>query len=69
MRYVNFGSTGLKISEVGFGGIPIIRLGQAEAVEVLRRAYDRGITFTTPPTRTATASKRWASPSRAGATR
>lgn len=45
MRYVNFGSTGLKISEVGFGGIPIIRLGQAEAVEVLRRAYDRGITF------------------------
>lgn len=45
MRYVKFGSTGLDISEIGFGGIPIIRLGKDEAVEVLRRAYDRGITF------------------------
>jgi len=35
----------LKISEVGFGGIPIIRLDMETAVKVLRRAYERGITF------------------------
>lgn len=45
MRYVTFGKTGLTISELGFGGIPIIRLQKDEAVRVLRRAYDRGITF------------------------
>jgi hypothetical protein len=33
------------VSEVGFGCIPIIRLSTAEAVTVLRRAYDRGITL------------------------
>ena len=45
MRYVKLGKTGLKISEVGFGGIPIIRLDTDTAVKVLRRAYDKGITF------------------------
>ena len=39
------GKTGLKVSELGFGGIPILRLTTAEAVRVLRRAYDKGITF------------------------
>ena len=45
MRYVEFGATGLKISELGFGGIPIIRLDTATAVKVLQRACDKGITF------------------------
>lgn len=45
MRYGEFGKTGLTISEVGFGGIPIIRLTRDEAVKVLRHAYNRGITF------------------------
>ena len=45
MRYIMLGKTGLEVSEVGFGGIPIIRLSTAEAVMVLRRAYDRGITL------------------------
>jgi len=45
MRYVILGKTGLKISEVGFGGIPIIRLDVETAVKVLRRAYEQGITF------------------------
>ncbi|MFZ0932573.1 MAG: aldo/keto reductase [Syntrophobacteraceae bacterium] len=45
MRYTVLGKTGLEISEVGFGCIPIIRLSAAEAVMVLRRAYDRGITL------------------------
>jgi len=45
MKYAEFGKTGLTVSEVGFGGIPIIRLDVATAVKVLRRAFDRGITF------------------------
>ncbi len=45
MKYIEFGATGLKISELGFGGIPIIRLDTATAVSALQRAYDRGITF------------------------
>lgn len=45
MRYQQLGKTGLTVSEVGFGGIPIIRLTVDEAVAVLRRAFDKGITF------------------------
>lgn len=45
MRYIPFGKTGLTVSEVGFGGIPVIRLSREDAVKVVRHAYDRGITF------------------------
>ena len=45
MRYIKFGKSGLEISELGFGGIPIIRLDVNTAVRVLHRARDRGITF------------------------
>ncbi|MFI5330700.1 MAG: aldo/keto reductase [Desulfobaccales bacterium] len=45
MRYRVLGKTGLEVSEVGFGAIPIIRLSLDEAVRVLRRALDRGVTF------------------------
>lgn len=45
MRYVPFGKTGLTVSELGFGGIPLIRLNKDSAVNVLRRAHDQGITI------------------------
>lgn len=45
MKYLNLGKTGIKVSEVGFGGIPIIRLSSDEAVKVLLHAYAQGITF------------------------
>ena len=45
MKYLELGSTGLKISEVGFGGIPIIRLSKEEAVKVLRRSIEKEITL------------------------
>lgn len=45
MRAVTLGRTGLEVSAVGFGGIPIQRLGEAEAVQVVQRALDLGVTF------------------------
>jgi hypothetical protein len=45
MRYIPFGKTGLTVSEVGFGGIPIIRLDEDTAVKVVRRVYESGITL------------------------
>jgi predicted aldo/keto reductase-like oxidoreductase len=45
MKYVNLGKTNLNVSEVGFGGIPIIRLQTDEVVKILRHAFDKGITF------------------------
>ena len=46
MRYRTLGKTELKVSEVGFGTIPIMRLkDDARAIKVIRRAYQLGITF------------------------
>jgi hypothetical protein len=45
MNYRILGKTGLKISEIGFGCIPIIRLSATEAVQVLRHGFDKGITY------------------------
>ncbi len=45
MRLVPLGSTGIMVSAVGFGGIPLIRLNFEEAETVLRHAVDRGVTF------------------------
>ena len=45
MKQIMLGRTGITISEVGFGCIPIIRLSTDEAVKVLRHGFDRGITF------------------------
>ena len=45
LRTVELGTTGLRVSEVGFGGIPIQRLGHDEAVAVVRGCLDLGVTF------------------------
>lgn len=45
MQYRTLGNTGLIVSEVGFGCIPIIRLETSQAVKTLRHAYEQGITF------------------------
>jgi len=45
MRYLKLGKTDLDISELGFGCIPIIRLSAEDAVKVLRRAFEKGITL------------------------
>lgn len=45
MRKVVLGKSGLQVSAVGFGGIPIQRLEEEEAVKVIQRALDLGVTF------------------------
>jgi predicted aldo/keto reductase-like oxidoreductase len=45
MEKVKFGKTGLMVSRVAFGGIPIMRLSKADAVKVIREAVNLGINF------------------------
>lgn len=45
MKTIRLGATGLEISEIGFGGIPIIPLPREEAVAVVKHCFDLGITF------------------------
>lgn len=45
MQTVTLGKTGITTNKNGFGALPIQRVGDAEAVRLLRKAYDAGITF------------------------
>ena len=45
METMRLGKTGLKVSRIGFGGIPIQRLTEAEAIRVVQRCLDLGVTF------------------------
>jgi predicted aldo/keto reductase-like oxidoreductase len=45
MQKKPFGNTGMMVSELGFGGIPIMRLEHDEAIEVIRYAYSLGVNF------------------------
>jgi predicted aldo/keto reductase-like oxidoreductase len=45
MRRISLGATGMVVSEIGFGGIPIQRLSHNQAVSVVRRCLDLGVTF------------------------
>ena len=45
MQTVRLGKTEIVTNKNGFGALPIQRISDAEAVKLLRRAYDRGITF------------------------
>jgi len=45
MEKVRLGRTGLLVSKVAFGGIPIERIGTKEAAQVVRGAIDLGVNF------------------------
>jgi predicted aldo/keto reductase-like oxidoreductase len=45
MKKVRFGKSGLMVSEVAFGGIPIMRLTKDDAVKVVRDIIDLGVNF------------------------
>lgn len=45
MKFRMLGKTGLNVSVMGFGGIPIQRISAEEAVKVVHQALDAGINF------------------------
>ena len=45
MKEVRLGRTNLKVKNLGFGGIPIQRVSEEDAVEVVRRCYELGIDY------------------------
>ena len=45
MEKVTLGRTGITVNKNGFGALPVQRVPMADAVRLLRRAYDGGITF------------------------
>lgn len=45
MHYRRLGKTGLEVSVIGLGSVPMRRLEPAEAARVIHRALDRGVNF------------------------
>ncbi len=45
MKKIRLGKTDMMVTRIGFGGIPIQRLTEAEAVKVVRRCIDLGVNF------------------------
>ncbi|MBN1828087.1 MAG: aldo/keto reductase [Deltaproteobacteria bacterium] len=45
MRRVVLGKTGMEINRLGFGGIPIQRIDQKQAIETVVHAVERGVDF------------------------
>jgi predicted aldo/keto reductase-like oxidoreductase len=45
MQTTELGKTGLIVSRVGMGGIPLTRPTEAESIELIRRALDLGVNF------------------------
>ena len=45
MDFVTLGSTGIRTNKNGFGALPIQRIAEDDAVLLLKRAYENGITF------------------------
>ena len=45
MEYRILGKTGLKVSVIGFGGIPVQRISKEEAIRIIERAQELGINF------------------------
>ena len=45
MKRIVLGNTGIKVTRLGFGGIPIQRVSEAEAIEVVVYALEKGMDF------------------------
>lgn len=45
MSKVTLGKTGITVEKNAFGALPIQRISREEAVKLLRKAYDHGVTF------------------------
>lgn len=59
MEQVTLGKTGICVNKNGFGALPIQRISDEEAVLLLRKACDNGITFLIRPVPIRTANISW----------
>ena len=58
MQYVSLGSTGLQVSRLGFGGIPVQRIDQPRTRQLLEAAHKAGINYI-DTSRAYTVSEEW----------
>lgn len=45
MEKIRLGRTGLLVTKTAFGALPIQRISKADAVKLVRRAYEAGINY------------------------
>ena len=45
IKKVRLGRTGLMVTKTAFGALPVQRISRADAVKLLRRAYDAGVNY------------------------
>lgn len=45
MKFVTLGRTGITVNKNGFGALPIQRISKEDAIKLVRKAYQAGITF------------------------
>ena len=45
MKKIRLGKTGLMVTQIGFGGIPIQRLSEEDAIAVVKRCLDLGVNY------------------------
>lgn len=45
MKFVTLGKTGITVNKNGFGALPIQRISKEDAIKLVRKAYQAGITF------------------------
>ena len=45
MEKIRLGRTGLMVTKTAFGALPIQRISRADAVKLVRRAYEAGINY------------------------
>ena len=45
LKTITLGSTNLTVTATAFGALPIQRISQADAVALLRKAYNAGVNF------------------------
>ena len=45
LNIIDLGKSGLKVTELGFGGIPIMRVSLGEAKQIIRHCFELGVRF------------------------
>ena len=45
MKNITLGKTGITVPQNAFGALPIQRISKADAVKLVRRAFDNGINY------------------------